>query len=78
MSSKKNVVYEAEPEVPDVEPEVAAPEPEPVAPVVTRAEALVAEAAAPEPEPEVEAEPEVDYAEYLAAEAARRAAWIHG
>ena len=74
MSSKKNIVYEAEPEVPDVEPE--ATEPETVAPVVTRAEALVAEAAAPEPE--VEAEPEVDYAEYLAAEAARRAAWIHG
>jgi len=76
MSSKKNIVYEAEPEVPDVEPEVT--EPETVAPVVTRAEALVAEAAAPEPEVEVEAEPEVDYAEYLAAEAARRAAWIHG
>ena len=65
MSSKSNISTPiVEPEVPDVEPEVP----------VTRAEALVAEATMPEPEPE----PEQDYAAYLAAEAARRTAWIHG
>ena len=61
---------EVEPEVPDVEPEVEVP----VAPVVvTRAEALIAEAEVPEPE-----EPVEDYEAYLAAETARREAWTHG
>ena len=54
-------------------------------PPPTRAEALMAvvEEPEPEPEPEVEPEPEPEqtpeeYAAHLAAEAARRDAWIHG
>lgn len=63
-------VVEVESEVPDVEPEVEVP----VAPVVvTRAEALVAVAEVPEAEEEQE-----DYEAYLAAETARREAWVHG
>ena len=48
-------------------------------PPPTRAEALMAVVEEPEPEPEPEPEqtPE-EYAAHLAAEAARRDAWIHG
>ena len=55
-------------------------EPE-AAPPPTRAEALMAVVEEPEPEVEPEVEPEQtpeEYAAHLAAEAARRDAWIHG
>ena len=44
-------------------------------PPPTRAEALMAVVEEPEPEPEQTPE---EYAAHLAAEAARRDAWIHG
>lgn len=76
MSSKSKVTVPVV--VPDVEPEVEVPDVEPevpvAPPVVTRAEALIAEAEVPEPEQA----PVEDYEAYLAAEAARREAWIHG